>query len=208
MRPRKLGLGGRSVDAELVGLGIAPGGRNAIGSADMRFKAHLVLLASLLLGACASPPLMIPVASAGLDLAPITLVEVEPDVRQQCELSIHQALHRHGFATDRAGAHVQVEVAFFPETVHDAPADEFPDSIHAAFTPGSSARPPGFTAELTATILIGGKVRKVLGSGTAMRVERFRNLAPNGAPSRIAACAIGAERLVTALVEEMNHAAR
>jgi hypothetical protein len=174
----------------------------------MRFKALLVLLASLLLGACASPPLMIPVAFAGLDLAPITLVEDEPEVRQQCESSIQQALLRHGFATDRAGAHVQVEVAFVAENAHDAPADEFPDSIHEVLTPGSSGRPPGSTAELTATILIGGKVRKVMGSGTAMRVERFRNLAPTGAPSRIAACTIGAERLVTALVEEMNQAAR
>jgi hypothetical protein len=174
----------------------------------MRFKAHLVLLAPLLLGACASPPLMIPVAFAGLDLAPITVGDVEPDVRRQCESSIHQALHRHGFATDRAGAHVQVEVAFVPENAHDAPADEFPDSIHEVFTPGSSRRPPGSTADLTATILIGGKVRKVMRSGTAMRVESFRNAAPTGAPSQIAACAIGAERLVTALVEEMNHAAR
>jgi hypothetical protein len=151
---------------------------------------------------------MIPVAFAGLDLAPITVIEDEPDVRRQCESSIQQALHRHGFATDRAGAHVQVEVAFFAETVHDAPADEFPDSVHEAFTPGSSGRPPGSTADLTATILIGGKVRQVMGSGTAMRLESFRNAAPNGAPSRIAACGIGAERLVTALVVEMNQAAR
>lgn len=153
-------------------------------------------------------PSMIPVAFASLDLAPITVVEVEPDVRRQCESSIQQALHRHGFTTDRAGAHVQVEVAFLAETDHDAPADEFPDSIHQAFGPGSSARPPGSTADLTATILIGGTARKVTGSGTAMRVESFRNAAPTGALSKIAACIIGAERLVTALVEEMNQAAR
>lgn len=89
-----------------------------------------------------------------------------------------------------------------------APADEFPDSIHESFTPGASGRPAGSTADLTATILIGIEVRKVVGSGTAMRVESFRNAAPTGAPSKIAACSIGAERLVTALVEEMNHAPR
>ncbi len=150
---------------------------------------------------------MIPVAFAGLDLAPMTLVAVEPDARQPCEASIHQALLRHGFAIERAGAPMQVEVAFVSETARDAPADEIPDSIYTATT-GSSARPPGATADLTATILIGGKVRNVVGSGSAMRVESFRNAAPNGAPSQIAACSIGAERLVTALVEGMNPAAR
>jgi hypothetical protein len=151
---------------------------------------------------------MIPAASARLDLSPIALVEVEPDVRQQCEARIREALRRHRFVLDRPGAPVQVEVVFFPDTAHDAPADEFPDSIHEVVSPGGSGRPPGFTADLTATILIGGDLRKVLGSGTAMRVEHFRTLVPTGAPSRIAACTIGAERLATALVEEITHAAR
>lgn len=174
----------------------------------MRFTAHLALLASLSLGACASPPVMVPVASARLDLSSISLVENEPDVRQQCEASIREALRRHGFVVARPGAPVQVEVVFFPDTAHDAPADEFPDSIHQSVGPGGSGRPPGYTADLTATILIGGSPRKVMGSGTAMRIEHFRTLVPTGAPSRIAACTIGAERLVTALVEEISNAAR
>jgi hypothetical protein len=170
------------------------------------------LCAALLLGACAPRPPSVPTGSTGIDLAPITLVEAEPAVREGCEASVQQALSRHGITVDPAGPRVTVEVAFWEDPGRGDANSDNPTTIDSTWSAGASTalvtRRIGYTADLTAIYGVGRASRKVLSSATAGDNEQIQNLVPAGGSSRIRACAIGAERLAAALVETMNDASR
>jgi hypothetical protein len=174
---------------------------------------HLAFSLSLLLGGCASRPAIVPADSAAIDLAPVTLAEAEPAVRESCERSIQQALLRHGFMVDPAGLRVEVEVSFWQDSGLGASGAYGGDlgvtsDLRTSGSIAPATQQTGYTADLTATLRLTPAPRTVLTSGTASYTRQLQDLRPTGGPSRISACAIAAERFAEAMVEVVNNASR
>ncbi|MEP7122480.1 MAG: hypothetical protein ABJE95_16280 [Byssovorax sp.] len=169
----------------------------------------LAWLFPLALGACATAPPLTPTGPTGINLTSIALVEAEPAVRTGCSASIVRALRRHGITADPLGPRVSVEVAFWQDTGRGDAAD-LPATLDSTWAAGATTttatRRTSYTADLTASMRVGlgFATRKILASATAGDNEAIQDFGPTGGPARIRACAIGAERLATALVETMN----
>ena len=169
---------------------------------------HLAFSLSLLLGGCASRPAIVPVDSAAIDLAPVTLAEAEPGVRESCSQSIEQALVRHGFSMSSVGTHVEIEVSFWQGPGVDGFSGGDPLDSSLVRTTAPLPRRSSSTADLTAIVHLGSSKQKVLTSGSAEDIEQIQNAGPRGGRSRSTACAIAAERFADAMVEVMIHASR
>jgi hypothetical protein len=169
---------------------------------------HLPLILSLFLGACAPRPAIVPADLAAVDLAPMTLAEAEPAVRESCEQSVQRALLRHGFRVDPVGTHVEIEASFWRDPGVDGLAGSDPLDSSLVLTGTPVSRRTRSTADLTATVHLGSSKQQVLASGTAEDTEQTQNSLLGGGGARRSACAVAADRLADALVEVMTHASR
>lgn len=175
---------------------------------------HTAFVLSLLVGGCTPRPAVVPTNLPGIDLAPVTLAEAEPAVREACEQSIRRALLRRGFGVDPGGIRVNVEVSFWQDpgisATNGGAAGDLsvaqPYSLSGSISP--LTRDTGYTADLTATVRVTPAPRTVLTSGSASYRQQLQDIRPTGGPSRISACAIAAERFAEAMMEVVNHASR
>jgi hypothetical protein len=169
--------------------------------------ARLVVL-PILLAACAPRPARVATRSSGIDLAPITLTEADPAVREACENSVHRALIHRGFIVDASGPHVEVEASFWRNPDLGATSSSYDLDVDTLLSSGATAssvaRLSSYTADLTATIHFGLRSIEVMSSGAAVSVEQVGSLRPKGGSSRSSACDAAAERLATAMVDVLN----
>lgn len=169
--------------------------------------ARLVLF-PILLAACAPRSASAPPRQAGIDLAPITLSEAEPAVRESCEASVHRALSHQGFLLDPGGPRVEVEASFWQDSQLGATPGTYDLDVDTLVQSGATASPgarrSSYTADLTATIHLGSRSLKVMTSGVVSSMVQGDSARPTGGPSRSLACDVAAERLAAAMVEVMN----
>lgn len=171
---------------------------------------HLACLVALpiLLAACAPRAARVAKRSSGINLAPITLTEADPAVREACEHSVYRALIHRGFTVDPRGPHVEVEASFWQDPELGATSSSYGLDMDARLSTGATtspaARRSGYTADLTATIHLGRRSIEVMSSGAAASVEQVSSLRPTGGSSRSSACDAAAERLATAMVEALS----